>query len=224
MLFCASPFHRRKAHFHIHSISLRPWNPNVPDRARLLIKYADERRWTAARSVLPGTENNKKKKKCWSQMSHALQQRRRENRSEMRHFDSCKRKRNSAWLRMTFGEAALHDQLRRQRQLTCALLKICEAERTGSTQGINATAQVSESLVRGLKLWFKQSLLHGNTFLRLESGLDKHFISYLVLFVRSINTEWHFTNKKMVFTLNWMILLLGLFFLLACYCASIISK
>lgn len=140
----------------------------------------------------------KKKKKCWSQMSHTLQQRRRDNRNEMRHFDSCKRKRNSAWLRMTFGEAALHDQLRRQRQLTCALLKICEAERTGSTQGINTTAQVSESLVRGLKLWFKQSPLHGNTFLRLELGLDEHFISYLVLFVRSISTEWHFTNKKMV--------------------------
>lgn len=128
----------------------------------------------------------KNKIKCWSQMSHELQQRRRDGRNEMRHFDSCKRKRNSAWFRVTFGEAALHDQPRRQRQLTCALFKICEAERTGSTRGINTTAQVSESLVRGLKLWFKQSLLHGNTFLRLELGLDKHFISYSVLFC---NTE-----------------------------------
>lgn len=69
-------------------------------------------------------------KNIWVKMSHVLRHRDRDNCNEMRQFDSCTKHCNRAWFRMTFGEAGVHGKLRRQRQLTCALSKICEAERT----------------------------------------------------------------------------------------------
>lgn len=75
-------------------------------------------------------------KKCLSQMSHVLQQRHWDDRNEMRQFDSCTKNCNSAWFGMTFGEAVVHGQLRRQKQLTCALFKICEAERTKALKAL----------------------------------------------------------------------------------------
>lgn len=69
-------------------------------------------------------------KNTWVTMSHVLRHRDRDNCNEMRQFDSCTKHCNRAWFRMTFEEAGVHGKLRRQRQLTCALFKICEAERT----------------------------------------------------------------------------------------------
>lgn len=71
----------------------------------------------------------------------------------------------------------------------------------GALEALIQTAQVSESLVRGLGLGFKQSLLHGNAFLRLELGLGKHFISDLALFGKSSSVSlprrWFYMTFEM---------------------------
>lgn len=145
MILCQSiwSFCTRNLFFHILFISRWLWTVKGPDWVPLLIMPQMRKQWTAAHSVLHAI------KKCLSQMSHVLRQRHGDHRNEMRQFDSCTKNRNSVWFGMTFGEAVVYGRLRRQRQLTCALFKICEAERTKSTQGVNVSIQVSESLVKG---------------------------------------------------------------------------
>lgn len=63
-------------------------------------------------------------------MSHVLHHRDRDCWNGMRQLDSCTKHCSRAWFRVTFGEAGVHSERRRQRQLTCALFKICGAERT----------------------------------------------------------------------------------------------
>lgn len=100
------------------------WTVNCPDCAPLPITPQLRKLRTAARSALHAIKNTQVK------MSHVLRHRDRDNCDGMRQLDSCTKHCSRAWFRMTFGEAGVRGEHRRQRQLTCALFNICGAERT----------------------------------------------------------------------------------------------
>lgn len=103
------------------------WPPqltiNWPDCAPLPLTLQLKKWRTVASSAPHAIKNTQVKMSC------VLRHRDRDNCNGMRQLDSCTKHCSRAWFRMTFVEAGLHNKHRRQRQLTCALFKICGAER-----------------------------------------------------------------------------------------------
>lgn len=73
-------------------------------------------------SALRGMKNTQAK------MSNVLHHKDEDNCSRMRQLDLCKALPQSL-IQDDFGEVEVHDKHRRQRQLTCSLFKIYEAQR-----------------------------------------------------------------------------------------------